>query len=461
MLHLRKFKLFYATIGMIIILTSTLFTTNFPFQGYLQPNNAPVSFRIGYFGDQASNQPLREWMNGLKDISLFAAADRLYAKTDKLPLLSFLPIYDSSSSAAEFAANYPYLPDNLLPNFGRTVYHIDYGNARLLFLDAAELKDENSPQLAWVKKTVDENKQTHNLVLINHDPKFPQFWELLRKVGINLVLIGDEVYVPHEVITQEATEYRPTEYSGWGIWKVSNQFSQPHLLILEGMDTQLTVKVQDQQGKRFDQMIVDVTNLRSTDDVSERALVSIQSLWRYHPGSKDVPAYIPKELDITGETPIQKAFTLPADDWRSPQYNDTTWQVGRAPLGHSQNKVDQRKIQKKLPVVKRSPVYYFRKTFEVEEDPALIKNLTLHVAYEDGFVAYLNGSEIYRDTIREGLVDYRSLGLPSEFNFYTMFPLKNHINKLIKGTNTLAVEIHRSHPRSPNLLFDLSLTYVK
>ena len=461
MSHLYKYKLFYLISLLIFILSGSLFTTNFPLHGYLQANNAPVSFRFGYFGEQKNQLDLLGWMNQSMGVSLFAAADHLFEKTDKLPLHSFLPVFDSSSSAnpESFEHNYSYLPTDLLPSYGRSVYYMDYGNARLLFLDTASITEGNNAQLDWLQKTISDNKQVHNFVLLNQDPGFPAFWETVRKLGVNLVLIQDNVYVPHAVLTQESAEYRSTAYPGWGLWDVYHQFSQPHMLIIEGTDNKLTVKVQDQKGNGLDQLKQDVVSIRYADSVNERAYISIQSLWHYHPGSKDIKAAVPVELDITGENPIQKPFTLPADDWRSPQYDDSSWEVGRAPLGHTQDKADQRKIQKTLPVNGDSPVYYFRKTFEIDDDPSKLSNLLLHISYEDGFVAYLNGSEIYRDSIREGLVDYRSLALPSEYNFYNLFSLKNHIGKLVKGTNTIAVEVHRSHPKAPNLLFDLSLSY--
>ncbi|HEY0826827.1 MAG TPA: hypothetical protein VGE40_01920 [Bacilli bacterium] len=45
-----------------------------------------------------------------------------------------------------------------------------------------------------------------------------------------------------------------------------------------------------------------------------------------------------------------------------------------------------------------------------------------------------------------------------EENFYSRFPIKAHIDKLKQGTNTIAVKVYRSHPKAPNMLFDLNLS---
>ena len=66
-----------------------------------------------------------------------------------------------------------------------------------------------------------------------------------------------------------------------------------------------------------------------------------------------------------------------------------------------------------------------------------------------------------RDGIRTGLLTHSSLAFHNEPAIYQSKDLSNHIPKLVKGTNVISIEVHRSHPKSPNLLFDLSLSYEK
>ncbi len=148
---------------------------------------------------------------------------------------------------------------------------------------------------------------------------------------------------------------------------------------------------------------------------------------------------------------------MPAYDWRSPEYDDSAWKIGRAPLGHTNDRERQAYVQTSLEAAK-SPTYYFRKSFELDSDPGDLSGLYLNIAYEDGYVVYLNGQEVSRDSIRTGLLTRSSLAYANEFSFYRRIDLKAHLNKLVKGTNIIAVEMHRSHPGSPNLFFDFALS---
>ena len=126
-------------------------------------------------------------------------------------------------------------------------------------------------------------------------------------------------------------------------------------------------------------------------------------------------------------------------------------------LGFTNNKERQTYIQTKLEVVP-SPTYYFRKSFELNGDPRELSDLDLNIAFEDGYVVYLNGQEVSRDAIISGFLTESSLAYPNEFTFYRRVDLKAHLNKLVKGTNEIAVEVHRGHPGAPNLFFDLGLS---
>ena len=241
----------------------------------------------------------------------------------------------------------------------------------------------------------------------------------------------------------------------------------PFITVMEANDNALTIKAENGQGQVLDQLEQDADNLASWDlatlkEKQEIPLVGIQSLWRYHPGDEAIKSAMPEGVDLVGEGPIiETAHTetvpLPAYDWRSPEYDDSDWKTGRAPLGNTNNKERQTYVQTKLEVVK-SPTYYFRKSFDLDGDPKELSGLYLNIAYEDGYVVYLNGQEVSRDAIISGILTESSLAFPNEFTFYRRIDLKAHLNKLVKGTNVIAVEVHRGHPASPNLFFDLALS---
>ncbi|MBB3129126.1 hypothetical protein FHS19_003801 [Paenibacillus rhizosphaerae] len=321
--------------------------------------------------------------------------------------------------------------------------------------------------MEWIRRTANENKKLFNFVWLSKDPKLPEVWNAFRAAGINAVFIHDSVYVLKLAVTQQSSDDMPTEYEGWEVWDLNRLKEKPFITVLEATDNTLFIKAENKQGQVLDQLEQDAQNLASWNlttlkEKQEIPLVGIQSIWRYHSGSEAIQSALPEGGDLVGEGPIietshTETVPLPANDWRSPEYNDSDWKFGRAPLGNTNNGERQTYVQTNLETVK-SPTYYFRKSFDLDVDPKELSDLVLNIAYEDGYAVYLNGQEISRDAILSGILTESSLAFPNEFTFYRRIDLKAHLNKLLKGANVIAVEVHRSHPSSPNLFFDLALS---
>ncbi len=77
----------------------------------------------------------------------------------------------------------------------------------------------------------------------------------------------------------------------------------------------------------------------------------------------------------------------PGANWNSPAFNDGAWQEGRGGIGYGDGD-DRTNIN---PVVS----VFLRKKFTVTNRDQIEKAI-LHVDYDDGFIAYLNGVEIAR-----------------------------------------------------------------
>ena len=126
--------------------------------------------------------------------------------------------------------------------------------------------------------------------------------------------------------------------------------------------------------------------------------------------------------------------------WMKPGFDDSSWNSGRGGFGYGDG--DDRT---EFPMDKVS--VYTRISFEVS-DLSKIVAATLHVDYDDGFVAYLNGNEIARvnmskllwnstaDVSREALMfqGKKPEGFDLDLNTLT--------NLLHVGNNVLAVECH-------------------
>lgn len=142
--------------------------------------------------------------------------------------------------------------------------------------------------------------------------------------------------------------------------------------------------------------------------------------------------------------------TEPASTWKTSGFNDTSWKSGPSGFGFGDN--DDKTI---LPLGTVS--VFIRTTFNLA-DVDKIGALWLHMDYDDGFVAYLNGTEI----ARAGLgspgtpVTYKTLPSLHEATIYQglepeAFDLSDKINLLKPTGNVLAIQVHNSGSGSSDM----------
>ena len=140
----------------------------------------------------------------------------------------------------------------------------------------------------------------------------------------------------------------------------------------------------------------------------------------------------------------------PISNWQSPQTDIGFWPIGQSGFGYGDND-DNTEISQTISV-------YVRKEFEIE-DPSIIHRALFHLDYDDGYVAYLNGTEFSR----------RNLGSPGSIVYHTTtatalheaeiyaggFPEQIDIDlnnfPILEGTNTLAIEVHNYTVNSSDL----------
>lgn len=110
---------------------------------------------------------------------------------------------------------------------------------------------------------------------------------------------------------------------------------------------------------------------------------------------------IPEEEDFVWRSVIldtdEFSYVVPdadlGEEWLDHDFNDSGWSTGQAGFGYGDD--DDRST---VPNGTRS--VYVRKYFTVKEW-SKVKAVQLHVDYDDGFVAYLNGQEIARSNVPE------------------------------------------------------------
>src|SRR5438105_2239754 len=115
--------------------------------------------------------------------------------------------------------------------------------------------------------------------------------------------------------------------------------------------------------------------------------------------------------------------------WTSLTFNDSAWKSGPAPLGYGAANDGP---QQELPATtvgygpagtNKYVTTYFRRAFTVS-NPASVSGLSASVQRDDGAVIYLNGVEVFRSNMPNGLIDYLTfaslvIGGTDETTFYS------------------------------------------
>ncbi len=143
--------------------------------------------------------------------------------------------------------------------------------------------------------------------------------------------------------------------------------------------------------------------------------------------------------------------------WSEIGFDDSAWVWGTAQLGYGDG--DETTVVSYGPDPDNKYITtYFRTWFHVE-DAARFQTLHTWLLRDDGAIAYLNGTEIYRSNMPERKVDYRTLASTSiggdDENAWHHSALPTDL--LVTGWNSLAVEIHQATPDSSDISFDFDL----
>ena len=149
--------------------------------------------------------------------------------------------------------------------------------------------------------------------------------------------------------------------------------------------------------------------------------------------------------------------------WFQPGFDDSAWPQGKSPLGFRDPVTTEiRGEDSKLPL---RITYYFRKTIEMKNAARAdaLGGFVAQIQYDDGFRMYLNGKEILRADLPEGVLKPDTLALrirqSAEEAKYVTFPLPPE--SLKDGTNVFAVEVHQRKLDSSDVRFSMILDFVE
>ncbi len=154
--------------------------------------------------------------------------------------------------------------------------------------------------------------------------------------------------------------------------------------------------------------------------------------------------------------------------WRAPDFDDSNWKSGIAPLGYSAS--ENRPMFGSVNTVisygpdsnNKIPTYYFRTTFEVEDLSKIGNMANINFGIDDSVILYLNGKEIGRHNLPEGeigydkyLSDLTGSSVADESRYETFTLDAEDLAHLVEGTNVLAAEVHQDRPTSSDIYWDM------
>lgn len=164
-------------------------------------------------------------------------------------------------------------------------------------------------------------------------------------------------------------------------------------------------------------------------------VIRLGSGWRHFKGRRE-------------PTPDQTG--APTTAWTMPDFDHGAWPFASTGIGYGDGDDATRLNDMRNNYLS----VYLRRVITIP-DPDALENLILEVAYDDGFVAYLNGTEVARSESME------DAGTPPSFDQDSdnhevdegieLFNLTRFRSLLVPGTNVLAIQVHNGSLGSSDL----------
>ncbi len=141
-----------------------------------------------------------------------------------------------------------------------------------------------------------------------------------------------------------------------------------------------------------------------------------------------------------------KGISSQDSGWKDIAFDDSAWLEGPTGIGYGDG--DDATV---LSDMQNNYIsVYARKTFNISNRLS-ITAISLHIDYDDGFVAYLNGNEVARGNMPDGTPDNNTFSTGREAGTVATFDLSSYKNYLVSGNNVLAIEVHNKTLSSSDL----------
>lgn len=455
------------------------------------------------------------YQSTLRNTVCWAAMGNHEGKTSK-GLLGVGPFYDAYKCPTKGEAGG-------LPSASEAFYSLDYGNIHLICLDSHDLdRDPSGVMCQWLRADLEKTRADWVIAFWHHPPYTKgshdsdteaalvemreKVMPILEAGGVDLVLTGHSHIYERSMLIDGAYQtptvadgvilddrdgnpetdgpYRKSKglhahqgtiqvVTGNGGAKVSRQGTSPVMkqVLLEYGST-----IVDIEGDRLTGMMVnragvrrDLFQLVKQGSVVPHIVAQPRVLPLYRVPT-DRPAIEKSELTPfpSGTAELIRpnaewdylAGSDPAERWKEisfiPEESDG-WKSGIAGFGFGDN--DDVTVLSDMAM--KYTIVRCRGGFELPPgERAGIAQLGLAIAYDDGFIAWLNGHEILRVGIESGSGASVKKVKSHEADGYEYFPLPDAIRYLTDDDNILAIEGHNDDLESSDFTLDPYLLAV-
>lgn len=144
------------------------------------------------------------------------------------------------------------------------------------------------------------------------------------------------------------------------------------------------------------------------------------------------------------EWAYRKGTSAPPSTWKSLDFDDSDWPVGRSGFGYGDE--DDNTVFRDMRRTDANPEGYvtfaIRRKFAVL-DPLTTGSLVLRVNFDDAFVAYLNGVEVARANVSGANPTFDQIADGNhEAGEFEDFDISQHRSLLKRGVNVVAIQLH-------------------
>lgn len=171
-----------------------------------------------------------------------------------------------------------------------------------------------------------------------------------------------------------------------------------------------------------------------------------------------VPFEVTQKLIFEGdEWRYFKGTSEPPADWNELSFDDTAWLLGDTGIGYEAGTGYGPCIATNLTDMRNNYFsVYARKTFTIDE-PARLTGLTLHIDFDDGYIAYINGTEVHSQYPPSPVAYNRPASTSNHEascgSTLPQYDISASISALVPGTNVLALQVHNTTISSSDFIF--------